>query len=64
MIDARRAEKWEIPTERQTVRLTDDGFVFVGDPTTPYAYWGELSARLSPERVAAMKQLITLQKGI
>ncbi len=64
MIDARRAEKWEIPTERQTVRLTDDGFVFVGAPTTAYAYWGELSARLSPVRVAAMKQLITLQKGI
>jgi ectoine hydroxylase-related dioxygenase (phytanoyl-CoA dioxygenase family) len=64
MIDARRAGKWEIPTERQTVRLTDEGFVFVGAPTTPRAYWGELSATLSLERVAAMKQLITLQKGI
>jgi phytanoyl-CoA hydroxylase len=64
MIDARRAEKWDISTERQTVRLTDDGFVFVGAPMTPRGYWGELRATLSPERVAAMKQLITLQRGI
>ena len=63
MIDARRAEKWEIPTERQTVRLTEDGCVFVGTPTTPRAYWGELTAPWSPKRVTAMKQLVTLQRG-
>ncbi len=64
MIDARRAEKWEIPTERQTVRLTEDGCVFVGTPTTPRAYWGELTATWAPKRVTAMKQLVTLQRGI
>lgn len=48
MIDARRAEGWEVPTERQTLRVTDDGVVFVGTPTTPRAYWGELHAKMSP----------------
>lgn len=57
MIDARRAEGWEVPTERQTIRLTGDGIVFVGTPTTPRAYWGELPTTVSPERVMAMKQL-------
>jgi len=64
MIAARRAEGWEGPTERQTLRLIDDGLMFVGTPTTPCAYWGELSATLPPERVTAMKQLVTLQKGV
>ena len=63
MIEARRAEGWEVPTERQTLRLTDDGLVFVGTPTTPHAYWGECTATWSPERVTAMKQLVPLQKG-
>src|SRR6266705_1287612 len=64
MIAARRAEGWEVPIERQTLRLTDDGIVFVGTPTTPRAYWGELPTTLPPERVTAMKQLVTLQKGV
>jgi len=64
MIAARRAEGWEVPTERQTLRLTDDGIVFVGTPTTPRAYWGELPTTLPPEGVTAMKQLVTLQKGV
>ena len=64
MIAARRAEGWEVPTERQTLRLSDDGLVFVGTPTTPRAYWGALSATLPPERVTAMKQLVTHQKGV
>jgi phytanoyl-CoA hydroxylase len=64
MIAARRAEGWEVPAERQTLRLTDEGIVFVGTPMTPRAYWGELPATLPPERVKAMKQLVTLQKGV
>ena len=63
MIEARRAEGWEVPTERQTLRLTDDGLVFMGTPTTPHAYWGECTATWSPEQVTAMKQLVPLQKG-
>jgi len=64
MIAARHAQGWEGPAERQTLHLTDDGLVFVGTPTTPRAYWGELSATLPPERVTAMKQLATLQKSV
>jgi phytanoyl-CoA hydroxylase len=61
MIAARRAEGWEVPLERHTLRLTDDGLVFVGTPTTPRSYWGDLSATLPPEQVTAMKQLVTLK---
>lgn len=64
MIAARRAEGWEVPTERQTLRLADDGLLFVGTPTTPRAYWGELAATLPPERVTAMKQLVTLKTRV
>jgi phytanoyl-CoA hydroxylase len=64
MIAARRTLGWEVPTERQTLRLIDDGLKFVGTSTTSRAYWGELSATLPPERVTAMKQLVTLQKGV
>lgn len=64
MIATRRAKGWEFPIERQTLRLTDEGFTFVGTPTTPHAYWGELSATLPPERVTAMKQLVTIQKEV
>ena len=64
MIEARRAEGWEAPTERPTLHLTDDGLMFVGTPTTPRAYWGELTATVSPERVTAMKQLGPIQKEV
>jgi ectoine hydroxylase-related dioxygenase (phytanoyl-CoA dioxygenase family) len=64
MIGARRAEGLEIPTERRTLRLTDDGIVFVGTPTTPRTYWGELHAEMSPERATAMKRLVPVQKGV
>jgi ectoine hydroxylase-related dioxygenase (phytanoyl-CoA dioxygenase family) len=62
MIDARRAQSWELPTERPTLHLTDEGFVFVGTPTTPHAYWGEQSATMPVEQIVAMKQLRTIEK--
>lgn len=43
--------------DETAVRLTDDGFVFTGQPTTPQWHWAELSAELGPRVVRARKAL-------
>lgn len=57
MIEARREFGWELPQERETLRLGAQGWEFRGQPTTPNHYWAQLSTQIPPQKRAAMKQL-------
>jgi ectoine hydroxylase-related dioxygenase (phytanoyl-CoA dioxygenase family) len=57
MIERRVALGYDSPLDRDTLRLTAEGFEFVGEPTTPPRHWRALAAAIPPDVYAAKKTL-------
>jgi phytanoyl-CoA hydroxylase len=56
MIDQRAAMGWSAPSTAK-VDLTQDGFVFIGEPITPPRYWQTLIDELTPQATQGLKTL-------
>lgn len=57
MIEKRKGFGWAAPDQRDTLRLGDQGFEFVGQPKTPANYWQTLASQIPPERREALKHV-------
>jgi len=56
MIEDRKALGWG-GLEGAQLEITDEGLLYTGQPTTPPRYWDTLIARMSPEEMAAKRNL-------
>ncbi|HZT40727.1 MAG TPA: phytanoyl-CoA dioxygenase family protein [Chthonomonadaceae bacterium] len=57
MIAARERLGWDSYTETGTLHLGEGGFTFLGEPVSPPAYWGHLTASLPSAERARLKTL-------